>query len=99
MNLTHILKRPVITEQSMHEATQGVFTFEVVSNANKHQIRNAIEQFYGVDVVSVRTTRIAGNRYRAGKQRQAKVASPVKKARVQLEAGQKIDLFELEEGK
>lgn len=99
MNLNYLIKKPVITEQSLHDVTKGVFTFEVVAEANKDQIKQAVESAFRVDVIKVRTTKTAGNRYRAGTKRIAKIGSPTKKARVQLEAGQKIDLFELDEGK
>lgn len=98
MNLSQIIKRPLITEQSMQDASKGVFTFEVVSSANKNQISEAIEKFFGVDVLGVRTTKMPASRYKVGRRRQEKVGKSSKKARVQLEAGQKIDLFELEEG-
>lgn len=97
MNLTHILKRPIITEKSIQDASNGVFTFEVSRDANKDQVKHIIEAVYGVSVVDVRTTTSAGKRYRVGRQRQEKVGLKTKKARVQLKPGQKIDLFELEE--
>ena len=97
MNLSNILKKPIITEKSLTDASNGVFTFEVVRQANKDQIKEAVESFYKVDVVTVRTTLTAGKRYRVGKRRSEKVGTRTKKARVQLAKGQKIDLFELEE--
>lgn len=99
MNLVQVITKPIITERSLAEAATGVFTFEVKRSASKHQIKAAVEEFFGVDVVSVNTTVLSGDRYRAGKKRLTKVASPTKKARVKLLDGQKIDLFELEEGK
>ena len=97
MNLRYILKKPVITEKSIQEASKGVFTFEIAFNANKDQIKQVIEDTYKVNVVNVRTTVLSGNRYKVGRQRQEKVGLKTKKARVQLKPGQKIDLFELEE--
>lgn len=99
MNVASILKRPIITEKSVKDASQGVFTFEVSRSANKNQVKAAVETAYGVDVITVRTTMLAGKSYRVGKRRTEKVGLPTKKARIQLKAGQKIDLFELEEVK
>lgn len=98
MNNPYILKRPLISEASLQDASQGVFTFEVARQANKHQIKQAVETLYGVEVVSVNTTTIPGKRYATGRrQRLIKMAAPSKKARVKLADGQKIDLFELNE--
>jgi len=97
MNLSHILKRPIITEKSIKDASNGVFTFEVDRQANKDQIKQVVEAAYGVHVITVRTTTIAGKRYRVGRSRREMIGQNYKKARVQLQAGEKIDLFELEE--
>lgn len=99
MNLSYILKRPVITEKTIQDATKGVFTFEVARQANKDQIKEIVESVYNVEVINVRTTAITPKRYRVGKRRMEKIGQQSKKARVQLKPGQKIDLFELEEAK
>lgn len=97
MNLVSVLKKPVITEKSLQEASKGVFTFEVSVRANKDQIKAAVEHFYGVTVTGIRTVTSNGKRYRVGKSRREVVAATTKKALVSLKSGQKIDLFELNE--
>lgn len=99
MNLSSILKKPVITEKSIKHATGHVFTFIVNKNANKNQIKQAVEDFYDVDVTKVYTSVTRGKSYRVGKTRVIKLRPPVKKARVQLQKGQKIDIFDVEEEK
>lgn len=96
MSLTHILKRPIITEKSLRDASREVFTFHVTKSATKNQIKQAVERFYSVNVVKVRTTLSRGKSYRVGKTRRTRLKPPVKRARVQLKKGQKIDLFDIE---
>ena len=45
-----ILKRPIITEQSMEGVAEKKYTFEVDKNANKIQIKKAVEEVFGVKV-------------------------------------------------
>lgn len=99
MTLTYIIKRPLITEQSLQDASKGIFTFEVSRSATKGQIKEAVEQFFGVTVEGVRTTTIASKPY-STRLRRRQLHTPVsKKAKVQLKKGQKIDLFDVEEAK
>lgn len=91
----YIIKKPVITEKSVTLAqTQNKYTFEVDRLANKDQIKEAIEAFYGVEVISVNT--IHGHRVRkaTGRKRMKTVVAPTKKAIVQLKEGQTLDIFE-----
>lgn len=61
MDVFKTIIRPLVTEKSARGATfrnekrGGEYAFEVDPRANKHEIRNAIEQIYGVRVVDVRT--------------------------------------------
>lgn len=86
-----ILKRPLITEKSnlQREAGQTV-TFEVARDANKIEIKQAVEQAFKVKVKDVRTTVTAGKVKRLG--RNAGKRSTVKKAYVTLAEGT-IDFF------
>jgi len=87
--------RPIITEQSMAEAEKGRFSFVVSYNSTKPMIRQTIKDLFSVDVVKVMTVITKGKTQRVGKNRQKIVKQPIKKAIVQLKAGQKITLFEL----
>jgi large subunit ribosomal protein L23 len=94
MTLTYILKRPIITEKSMSEIAQNRYTFEVDVNATKGQVKKAVEEAFGVEVLSVKTIKIAGKRRRVGKFRREIKRSDKKKAIVEVKKGQKIDVFE-----
>ena len=89
-----IIKRPVITEQSMAQTEMKRYTFEVAKDANKIEIAKAIEEIFGVKVAKVNTINMYGKmksvgRYPAGR-RPAR-----KKAMVTLTADSKtIELFE-----
>lgn len=87
-----IIKRPLLTEKgtAMGEDDNKVL-FEVALEANKIQIRQAVERIYGVKVSSVHTQRVRGKikrlRYSSGKR------SNWKKAIVTLAEGSEIDFF------
>ena len=55
-----IIIRPVITEKSMEAVADKKSVFEVAKNANKVEIRKAIEQIFGVKVPSVNTINVPG---------------------------------------
>ena len=89
--LHQILKRPLITEKSnlLREAGQKV-VFEVARDANKIEIKQAVEQAFKVKVKDVRTIVTAGKVKRVG--RSIGKRSTVKKAYVTLAEGT-IDFF------
>lgn len=60
-----IIKRPIITEKSMGLLDENKYTFEVNKNANKPEIKAAIEQIFdGVKVKKVRTMNYEGKKVR-----------------------------------
>lgn len=60
-----IVKRPIITEKSMELIEENKYTFEVDKNANKAEIKHAIETiFEGVKVKKVRTLNFTGKKVR-----------------------------------
>ena len=60
-----IVKRPIITEKSMELVGENKYTFEVDKNANKAEIKHAIETiFEGVKVKKVRTLNFTGKKVR-----------------------------------
>lgn len=60
-----IIKRPIITEKSMEMLDEHKYTFEVDKNANKPEIKKAVEAiFEGVKVKSVRTMNYKGKKVR-----------------------------------
>jgi large subunit ribosomal protein L23 len=90
-----ILKKPVITEKTYKLAEDKVYTFEVAPKATKGQIREAVEDTFGVTVLAVQTVKIPGKTKRTGKKRIAVKASPRKKAMVRIKPDQSIELFEI----
>jgi large subunit ribosomal protein L23 len=88
-----IIVRPLITEKtSAGQMNVNQYTFEVVGDANKHEIRSAIERLFQVHVASVRTSRQRGKWRRRGVHvgRQPNW----KKAVVKLAEGETIEVFE-----
>jgi large subunit ribosomal protein L23 len=85
-----IIKRPLITEKSVHQQNAtNTYTFSVDKRANKTQIREAIESMFKVKVSSVRTCTIPGKRVRRGKH--VGSTSPWKKAFITVADGQKLE--------
>ena len=92
MHLYEVLRRPLITEKNTMLHTQGKYAFEVDAEANKPQIKQAVEKAFKVTVMAVNVMTVPGKTKRVGKQM---VLTPShKKAIVTLKTGDKIELFE-----
>ena len=94
-----IIIRPVISEKSISDSTQGKYTFAVHERANKIQIKAAVEELYkkeNVTVVSVNVLTTKAKMKRRGNRRGQIVGytTPWRKAIVTLAPGQKIEFFE-----
>lgn len=61
-----IIIRPIITEKSMSDMAEKKYTFVVDKRANKTEIKNAIEQIFGVKVKKVNTMNMKGKVKRMG---------------------------------
>ena len=89
-----IIIKPVITEQSMEAVTDKKYVFMVAPDANKIEIKQAIEQIFGVKVDKVNTIRMQGKMKRTGSYPEGRRAA-YKKAVVKLTADSKtIEFFE-----
>jgi large subunit ribosomal protein L23 len=67
MILSDIIRRPLITEKSMSETgDMKKYSFEVHKDANKTEIRKAVEEIFSVQVLSVNTMRTPGKLKRMG---------------------------------
>ena len=91
-SLYHVLQTPRVTEKSTRlSATANQYVFRVVPDANKNDVRKAVEKLFNVNVESVRIVNVKGKnksfRMRAGKR------SDWKKAYVRLQEGQVIDFL------
>ena len=92
LSLENVLVKPLLTEKSSKETeTYNRYAFVVNIKSNKNQIKSAVEKFFDVKVVSVRTSVLPGRTKRAGKGHKKTASS--KKAYVQLQDGQKIEFF------
>jgi large subunit ribosomal protein L23 len=87
--------RPVVSEKSTVLGEQGKYVFEVAPEANKIQIKHAIEEAFAnkkVQVSAVNILHVSGKVRRRG--RSVGMTRSWKKAVVTLKAGQRLDLFE-----
>ena len=88
-----IIIRPLMTEKSMQQKEAlNALAFQVRLDANKVEIRSAIESIFNVKVASVRTATFAGKLKRMGRQQGRR--PEWKKAVVKLAPGHKIELVE-----
>jgi len=92
MDPINVIIKPLITEKSTHQqATRNAYAFQVHQDANKFQIKNAVEKLYNVKVTDVRTMN------RKGKPRRSKMrmthTSDWKRAVVVLDENSRIELF------
>jgi large subunit ribosomal protein L23 len=92
MDSTNVIIKPLITEKSTHQqTTRNAYAFQVHAEANKQQIKDAVEKIYEVKVVDVRTMN------RKGKPRRAKfkmTTTPAwKRAVVVLDENSRFELF------
>ena len=89
-----IIKRPIVTEQSMAETLNKKYTFEVAKDSNKIEIAKAVEEIFGVKVAKVNTLNMDGKEKRVGRMPAGRRPS-WKKAIVTLTADSKtIEFFE-----
>lgn len=87
-----IILRPVVSEKSYGLIDQGAYTFVVPRAATKVEIRNAVQEIWGVKVVAVNTFNRPGKTKRTRNMIGTRATS--KRAIVKLAAGDKIELFE-----
>ena len=94
MNAYDIIRKPVITEQSMAGVAEKKYVFMVDINSNKTEIKAAVEEIFGVKVAKINTVRMQGKVKRTGAYPAGKRAE-YKKAIVTLTADSKtIEFFE-----
>ncbi|HTO05735.1 MAG TPA: 50S ribosomal protein L23 [Myxococcota bacterium] len=92
-DLRQVIRRPVITEKSTIEReSQNIVTFAVHPDANKTEIKRAVETLFDVTVEDVRTLNVRGKMRRVGRHQGQRPGW--KKARVRLRAGDSIEFFE-----
>lgn len=90
--LQSVIVTPVVTEKSMRGSNDGKYTFRVVNDANKVEIRAAVESIFDVKVKSVNTMMVKAKRRRRSAAGRGSVPD-WKKAIVTLQPGQKIEIL------
>ena len=86
-----ILKQPHVTEKATSLTSKNQYVFKVWPRANKVEVKKAVEDVFGVDVVSVKIINVTEKRRRLG--RIEGFRSGYKKAIVKLKGGQKIEVL------
>jgi len=94
MNIYDIIVRPLETEKAYVLRDQGKYVFIVHTGANKLQVKQAVEEIYGVNVDRVRTMVMPGKANKTRGRRTVRRRGPWKKAVVTLAAGQRIEALE-----
>lgn len=92
MNSYQVLRRPIITEKSTMLGERGQYIFEVARNANKIDVKRAVEEVFKVHVRGVNIVQVHGRVRRVG--RNVGRTPGWKKAIVSLVQGDRIELFE-----
>jgi large subunit ribosomal protein L23 len=90
-NPRDVILAPVVSEKSYGLLDENVYTFKVRPEANKTEIKIAVEKIFGVKVVRVNTVNRAGKRKRTRFGYGRRVAT--KRAFVTVAAGDRIDVF------
>jgi large subunit ribosomal protein L23 len=92
MTIHEVIRRPLVTEKGVAKKdTERTLCFEVAPNANKVQVKQAVEKLFKVKVAEVRTANMEGKLRRRG--RFSGYRSDWKKAYVKLKDGEKVPDF------
>ncbi|MFN7998973.1 MAG: 50S ribosomal protein L23 [Bryobacteraceae bacterium] len=92
MNLHEVIRRPLVTEKGVAAKDENrTLCFEVAQDANKTQVKQAVERLFKVKVAEVRTSNVEGKMRRRG--RFVGYRRDWKKAYVKLKAGEKVPDF------
>lgn len=72
--LYEIIERPLVTEKSVRLSQQGRYTFRCKTSANKVEIKQAVQEFYEVEVLAVNTLTVKGKKRQIGRSRAGRTA-------------------------
>lgn len=86
--------KPLRTEKTMREIAKNKYAFGVDAAASKTDIKKIAQELFGIKVISMQTIKVHGKKYKTGKKGLYGRNSDWKKAIIEIQAGQKIDLFE-----
>jgi len=87
-----ILIKPIISEKATIGVSKGKYVFEVSNNANKIEIKKAIKDIYGVNVVKINVINKLGKKVSFGRRKGKQ--KDIRKAIITLKKGETINLYE-----
>jgi len=62
-----IIIKPIISERSMDDAQERKYTFHVAPEANKTQVRHALEEIFDIEIANVNIMNVKGKKKRQGR--------------------------------
>ena len=92
MHASQVVLKPIVSEKSYEGTTRGSYTFKVHPDAHKTQIRQAVEDLFGVTVTRVNVIKVQSKPKRRGLYRGTRPGW--KKAVVTLQPGDTIEIFQ-----
>ncbi|MDR0853153.1 MAG: 50S ribosomal protein L23 [Clostridiales Family XIII bacterium] len=88
-----VIIKPVISERSMDDAQNRKYTFKVATDANKTEVKHALEEIFGIEVAKVNIMNVPGKMKKMG--RTSGMTAATKKAIVTLtENSKEIEFFQ-----
>lgn len=93
MEPNKIILQPVISEKSIAQAENGIYSFKVFVDSNKIQVKDAVEKIFKVTVTDVNTIKVKGKARRFGRKGKMGKMADWKKAIVTLKEGDKIEIM------
>ena len=88
-----VIIKPVISEKSMDDAQNKKYTFKVAVDANKTQVKLAVEEIFGVEVAKVNIMNVKGKTKRMGRY-EGKTAASRKAIATLTEGSKEIEFFQ-----
>lgn len=95
----NILTKPIITEKTSRSQENGIYTFVVVQDATKIDIKNAFEALYGEKVEKVQILYVKPKVKMVGSGKPFTKRAEVKKAVIKVTKGKKVDILKFEKPK
>ena len=99
MDLSQVIIAPVITEKTHAKQVSAKYVFKINKNANKIEVKQAIEKFYGIKPSSVNITLMQPKKRTVGRGNVIQKRKALKKAVITLPKGKTIDITKFTKGK
>jgi len=92
LNPHEIIRKPLVTEKTMAGQQKNIYTFVVGTDANRIDVKRAVEKIYNVKVADVRTVNVKGKRKRMKNMLLEGKRNDWKKAYVTLKEGFRLEI-------